>query len=103
MPIPRWRSDVPTLPPLPRVEQALRQATELFAAELADPGRERPKWNEFEWRMARAAAVLQGVTPLLAGILRWRGPRGWERFLSQQRIHTATRQLRNVALHGAHR
>jgi hypothetical protein len=98
MPIPRWRSDVPTLPPLPRVEQALRQATELFAAELADPGRERPKWNEFEWRMARAAAVLQGVTPLLAGILRWRGPRGWERFLSQQRIHTATRQLRIVAL-----
>ena len=80
------------------MELALRQATEFFAAELAEPGRVRPRWGEFEWRMARAAAVLQGVTPLLAGVLRWRGPRGWERFLSQQRIHTAVRQLRIVAL-----
>jgi hypothetical protein len=80
------------------MELALRQATEFFAAELAEPGRVRPRWSEFEWRMARAAAVLQGVTPLLAGVLRWRGPRGWERFLSQQRIHTAVRQLRIVAL-----
>src|ERR1700728_10780 len=94
----RWRYELTTLPPLPRMELALRQATEFFAAELAEPGTVRPRWSEFEWRMARAAAVLQGVTPLLAGVLRWRGPRGWEQFLSQQRVHTAVRQLRMVAL-----
>lgn len=44
--------------------------------------------------MARAAAVLHGVAPLLAGVLRWHGPPQWESFISQQRMHTARRQRR---------
>jgi Uncharacterised nucleotidyltransferase len=89
---------VTALPPLPRVERALVQATEYFAAELLQPTGQAPNWSDFEWSMARAAAVLHGVTPLLAGVLRWRGPREWERFVSQQRIHTALRQQRIEAL-----
>jgi hypothetical protein len=86
------------LPPLPRVELALVQATEYFAAELLHPSSQGPNWTDFEWTMARAAAVLHGVTPLLAGVLRWQGPQEWESFLSQQRIHTALRQRRIEAL-----
>ena len=74
------------------------QATEYFAAELLHPGSRAPDWTGFEWSMARAAAVLHGVTPLLAGVLRWRGPDEWECFLSQQRIQTAIRQRRIEAL-----
>ena len=48
--------------------------------------------------MARAAAVLHGVSPLLAGTLRWRGPQQWEQFVSQQRLHTAIRQRRITGL-----
>ena len=86
------------LPPLPRVELALRQATELFAAELVNPSGQPPQWSEFQWRLARAAAVLHGVAPLLAGVLRWHGPAGWEEFIGQQRRHTAVRQQRITAL-----
>jgi Uncharacterised nucleotidyltransferase len=76
------------------VQHALRQATELFAAELRQPAGRAPHWSGFEWSMARAAAVLHGVAPLLAGVLRWHGPRQWESFISQQRMHTALRQRR---------
>jgi hypothetical protein len=86
------------LPPLALVELALAQATEYFAAELLHPSAQTPHWNELEWSMARAAAVLHGVTPLLAGVLRWRGPQKWELFVSQQRNHTALRQRRIEAL-----
>jgi hypothetical protein len=82
------------LPPLPRVQLGLSQATELFAAELLHASSQPPAWTGFEWSMARAAAVLHGVAPLLAGVLRWHGPRQWESFISQQRIHTARRQRR---------
>jgi hypothetical protein len=98
IPVRRWRCDVTTLPPLPRVELALRQATELFAAELLHPSSHSPDWSQFEWSMARAAAVLHGVTPLLAGTLRWRGAREWEQCVSEQRIHTVIRQHRIAAL-----
>jgi hypothetical protein len=77
-----------------RIEHALRQATEHFAAELRQPSGYAPHWSSFEWSMARAAAVLHGVAPLLAGVLRWRGPQQWESFISQQRRHTALRQRR---------
>jgi hypothetical protein len=82
------------LPPLPRVQHALQQATEHFAGELRQPGGRAPQWSGFEWSMARAAAVLHGVAPLLAGVLRWHGPPQWESFISQQRMHTALRQRR---------
>jgi len=49
------------------VQSALRTATETFAVELAEPGNSAPAWSDLEWTMAKAAAVLQGVTPLLAG------------------------------------
>ena len=94
----RWQYEVTALPPLPRIELALRQATELFAAELQNPSSRPPRWSDFEWRMAHAAAVLHGVAPLLAGVLRWHGPDAWERFIGQQRRHTAVRQQRITAL-----
>ena len=95
---PRWQCELTPLPPLPQVELALRQATELFAAELLRPSACAPDWDRFEWDMARAAAVLHGVTPLLAGVLRWHGPAAWEQFIGQQRVHTAARQRRITAL-----
>jgi Uncharacterised nucleotidyltransferase len=98
MTAPRWQCEVTALPPLPRIELALRQATELFAAELLNPTSRPPPWSDFEWRMARAAAVLHGVAPLLAGVLRWDGPAAWEKFIGQQRRHTAVRQQRITAL-----
>jgi Uncharacterised nucleotidyltransferase len=99
----RWQCELTSpsplpLPPLPRVELALRRATELFAAELLRPSARAPDWDHFEWDMARAAAVLHGVTPLLAGVLRWRGPDDWEKFIGRQRRHTAVRQQRIAAL-----
>jgi hypothetical protein len=97
MSMPPSPSEARRMPPLPSVELALQQATEFFAAELAHPGDARPQWTKLEWSMARAAAVLHGITPLLAGVLRWRGPREWQQFLSQQRIHTAVRHQRIVA------
>jgi Uncharacterised nucleotidyltransferase len=96
--MPHWRFDLTTLPSLPCVQRALVQATEYFAAELLHPSRQAPNWTGFEWSMARAAAVLHGVTPLLAGVLPWRGPEEWEGFVSQQRFHTALRQRRIEAL-----
>jgi hypothetical protein len=100
-PAARWRCEVTTpsvLPPLPQIELGLQQATEYFAAELLSPSQRVPEWTEFQWSMARAAAVLHGVTPLLAGVLRWRGPRPWEKFVSQQRFHVAVQQQRLRAL-----
>jgi hypothetical protein len=86
------------MPPLKRVQTALRQATERFAAELAAPADEPPDWSAFEWAMAKAAAVLHGVAPLLATTLRWRGPPQWCRFIFEQYQHTALRHQRIVAL-----
>jgi|HubBroStandDraft_1064217.scaffolds.fasta_scaffold26016_2 hypothetical protein len=86
------------MPPLKRVESALRQATEFFAAQLASPGHRPPPWSEFEWTMAKAAAVLHGVTPLLATTLQWRGPAEWNQFLSDQHAHTLLRHRRIQAL-----
>ena len=48
--------------------------------------------------MAKAAAVLHGITPLMASSLRWRGPGDWEQFVSQQLRHTAARHQRILAL-----
>jgi hypothetical protein len=88
----------PQLPPLISVAAALRAITEHLAYELACPKRAAPDWSEFEWRIARAVAAIHGISGLLAGTLLWRGPDGWKEFLSQQREHTARRQLRLQAL-----
>jgi hypothetical protein len=86
------------MPPLKRVESALRQATEFFAAEIAKPGNRAPDWSEFEWSMAKAAAVLHGITPLLATTMHWHGPPAWRRFAEQQYHHTLLRHRRIEAL-----
>jgi hypothetical protein len=41
---------------------------------------------------------MHGVSPLLAGSLRWTGPEEWRRFLQAQRLHTAERHARIDAL-----
>jgi Uncharacterised nucleotidyltransferase len=80
------------------IELALSQATERFAAELTEPQLHAPAWSDFEWRMARAAAVLHGVTPLLANHLRWSGPDSWQWFLVQQHQQTLLRHRRIAAV-----
>jgi putative nucleotidyltransferase-like protein len=79
------------LPPLNQVAAALRRTTEVLARELVVPTREPPRWTEFEWRIARAASAMHGVSALLHGRLRWQGPDQWWRFLSAQRDQSVGR------------
>jgi len=86
------------LPSPELIELGLSAATERFAAELVEPRLEPPAWTEFEWQMARAAAVLHGITPLLATTLRWSGPASWEAFVADQRRQTLLRHGRIAAV-----
>lgn len=86
------------LPPLAWVHNALRRTTEHLTHELAQPTPDAPAWSEDEWRIARAAASLHGISPLLANCLRWQGPPGWRQFLEQQRCHTTARYAQIQAL-----
>jgi len=79
------------LPPLDTIQAALRKTTEVLARELADPADTAPDWSPSEWLFARAVATLHGISPLLSRSIRWQGTPGWNRFLSEQRIHTETR------------
>jgi hypothetical protein len=90
----------PELPPLALLQKALRQTTEHLARELAQPTVRAPDWSEDEWRIARAAASLHGISALLARRLRWQGPAGWRRFLEHQHTHTAARYGQIQALLG---
>lgn len=76
---------------LRKVDAALRGITELLAREITFPTAEPPLWSEFEWRIARAVAAMQGVSSLLCARLRWDGPPNWRRFLEAQRVHVAER------------
>ena len=76
------------------IHEALRRTTETLARELAAPTAGAPEWSEFEWLIARATAAMHGVSALLAGHLRWRGPQGWDAFLQDQRRHTQARHFR---------
>ena len=79
-------------PPLNAVAAALRTTTELLARELAVPTNEMPRWSEFEWRIARAASAMHGVSSLLCAGLRWAGaPDSWRRFLREQREQSVGR------------
>lgn len=85
--------------PSPRIVQsALRTTTETLAHELARPTEATPQWSELEWRAARAAAAIHGVSPLLDARLRWRGPPSWHAFLAEQRAHTRERHARIESL-----
>lgn len=85
--------------PAPRVVQkALRTTTERLAHELANPTDRAPDWSDFEWLVARAVAAMHGVSPLLSGTLRWRGPPGWSEFLCNQKAQTLARHPRMMEL-----
>jgi hypothetical protein len=81
----------PELPDFSKVAAALRGITELLAGEITSPTAQPPNWSEFEWRVARAVAAMQGVSSLLCARLRWDGPPNWRRFLEAQRVHVAER------------
>ncbi|HEY6457844.1 MAG TPA: nucleotidyltransferase family protein [Steroidobacteraceae bacterium] len=85
------------LPAPELIAMGLSAATERFAAELARPRSSAPAWSDFEWQMARAAAVLHGITPLLASTLRWSGPASWQAFVREQRHQTHLRYRRIAA------
>ncbi|HKF97200.1 MAG TPA: hypothetical protein VKB20_03020, partial [Steroidobacteraceae bacterium] len=81
--------DALQLPSPVTVQAALRTVTERFALEMAAPTSSAPRWSHFEWRTARAAAAMHGITGILAARLRWEGPEGWREFLTEQRAHIA--------------
>jgi hypothetical protein len=82
------------LPPLRRIDVALRAATAVLAQELVDPTSQSPAWDGFEWGIAKAVAVMQGIAPLLARGSRWSDRPRWQEFLGEQRRHVAVRQHR---------
>ncbi|HTB66405.1 MAG TPA: nucleotidyltransferase family protein [Steroidobacteraceae bacterium] len=86
------------LPSPELIERGLCAATERFAAELVKPQLDAPVWTDFEWQMARAAAVLHGITPLLATTLQWSGPASWQAFVREQRHQTLLRYGRIAAV-----
>lgn len=89
-----WTAEQPDRHSLESLQQALRKATEVLTDELCRPGTPVPHWSDGEWAVARAVAAIHGVSPLLAGTSRWRGPPSWTGFLAQQRAHTERRFLR---------
>jgi hypothetical protein len=80
-----------TQPSLTEIAVALRNATETLAHELAMPTPEPPRWNELEWRIAQAAAAMQGISSLLHHRLLWEGPSPWQQFLIQQEEQSVAR------------
>jgi len=76
----------------------LPKITEYLAAALSGTQYPEPDWSDLEWRIARAVAVIHGVSPLLSQRLSWTGPPGWRTFLDNQRVHTARRYGRMAAL-----
>jgi Uncharacterised nucleotidyltransferase len=92
------RMTMTALPPIAVIEAALRKTTERLASEAASPTAHAPDWSDFEWRIAIAVSALQGMSVLLANLLRWRGPAVWEAFLSAQKLHGGLRQERILAL-----
>jgi hypothetical protein len=82
------------MPPIAALQAALRRITESLAAAIDHPAAELPAWSELEWRLAPAVAAMHGISPLLAGVLRWQGPPHWASFLAEQRQHTLLRQQR---------
>ena len=77
-------SQPPELPPYRTISRALRSTTERLAAELHAPQARAPAFDDFEWEVARAVAVMQGISVLLARGLRWRGPDSFHSFLDTQ-------------------
>ncbi|MFZ0499525.1 MAG: nucleotidyltransferase family protein [Steroidobacteraceae bacterium] len=91
-------ADSNPMPPLAELQSALRHITESLAIALGDDRAEPPAWSDLEWRLAPAVVAIHGISPLLAGTLRWRGPPHWSGFLAEQRQHTLLRQQRVAEL-----
>ncbi|GLQ47134.1 hypothetical protein GCM10007862_21850 [Dyella lipolytica] len=87
------------LPPLKTVKAGLYRTTEALAHELAlaRPGTTTPAWSDLEWRLASAAAVAHGVSPLLSRFSYWQNA-GWKHFLAEQREHVELRYQRIASL-----
>ena len=77
--------------PLKALHRALQKITETLAKELACPTATAPEWSGVDWAVARAAASIHGISPLLADTLRWVGPPDWSEFLAEQKAHTKAR------------
>jgi hypothetical protein len=88
----------PDMPPQSALQAALSETTERLARELASPAVAPPEWSGLEWLMARVVAAIHGVSPLLAGALRWQGPDEWHEFLCRQAVQTAARHTRIAEL-----
>ena len=73
------------------LSETLPSITEYLASALSGATDREPEWTELEWRIARAVAVIHGISPLLSRRLRWVGNPGWRAFLEEQRTHTAVR------------
>jgi hypothetical protein len=86
------------IPPLAKMEAALRKTTETLANEVAVPSKGLPDWTDFEWRIARAAAAMQGISSLLHRGLCWRGPESWQMFLQGQWEQSVERRRQIAAL-----
>jgi hypothetical protein len=86
------------LPSLRVIEAALRTTTDRLAREVVAPRAQPPDWNDFEWRVAMAVAVMHGTSVLLANRVRWRGPEVWRAFLAEQRAQSVHRERAIVAL-----
>jgi Uncharacterised nucleotidyltransferase len=85
-------------PPLAKIATALREVTETLAREVAVPTATAPPWGDFEWRIARAVATMQGISSLLQANLRWENTASWRLFLEEQRYHIAGRQQKIAQL-----
>jgi hypothetical protein len=90
------KSTIINLPPIAKIGAALVDVTETLAGQLTSPTDEPQHWGDFEWRVARAVAAMQGVSSQLQAGLRWAGPPGWRQFLDEQRDHVAARH-RNIS------
>lgn len=79
------------LPGFSVIAHALRETTERLVREIVSPRTDPPRWNDFEWGVARAVCAMHGITALLAPRLLWRGPADWEYFLREQQEQTLAR------------
>jgi hypothetical protein len=79
---------------LGELDAKLRKITEVLARELASPSQEPPAWTDFEWRVARAVSVMQGIAPLLSVQTKWPESTPWHHFIDEQRKQVAGRHNR---------
>jgi len=79
------------LPPFHIIAAALHTTTERLVREVTAPQDTAPDWNDFEWAVARAVSVMQGISGLLDRRLKWQGPAGWREFLADQHAHMRAR------------